>query len=753
MEEAVKSIENLTEQILPKQPYYLSLSPTRKYKIPSDEKRLDEQEQKPLQYITLVGGEADRGVLITRAYFTVREEPNSSSNAPTPTTLKVDPNKPRKKVSLKDYKNKKVEGDSPPKSEEKANGLPTLKEKEEIKISADTATKEMDNHRDGKKPIANPKMEVARRRSPSPERRKRVAEVDEGPKIIKRMKVGDATPNGAAPRPSKEAKEMTPQKLARSSLPGKNETKDSKSLPATNGRPASSSSALRVVSPKPTVQVNGRPRPTSNGQAMHKRAVSNSGPVSQSVPRLLSPLNIAELSVDKSSDTPTRPSPKKKPAETTSLKPQPKKLQDSRDPSPNPKKRKIVPPLLSPTLPPVVMDELARFEKKTGTPSKEVSQKSSQASDSSVRVKNPSKSSRREETIHVDNKKEEPTQYLVTMKYKKRHAKTIERLLNLPPSGGKKKIEALKKDDRAPRESSTSVEPGTARKRPRAATDTSEASKRPKTSDSLRPSTPPKQSTAMSRIASNSSQAGTPGAANSSTPSVQLPTDKQRPPIPPERLQKAQRFHSGHKFFMELGTKLKHERDAIMKSKVAVKEREHQTAVAAGIQSLLLYMHAVKLQSDALDLERQPRRLQSWREVLPLFRVVRSDCNRNAQLLALLFRMQGICMNYMGRSLWFLPNEPDAAEKAIASSREESEIWRQAENERRRLGIFDGNSDTSDGGAVGKLIDRLGPWTSPEEAIPITLEVLRKVIRIDGPWKPVEELAKIGRSVTNGMSA
>ncbi|KAJ8119600.1 hypothetical protein O1611_g10572 [Lasiodiplodia mahajangana] len=271
-------------------------------------------------------------------------------------------------------------------------------------------------------------------------------------------------------------------------------------------------------------------------------------------------------------------------------------------------------------------------------------------------------------------------------------------------------------------------------------------------SDSLRPSTPPKQSTAMSRIASNSSQVGTPGAANSLTPSAQLPSEKRREPIPAEKLQRAQRLHSHHKRYMDLGTKLKHERDAIMKNKAGVQEREHQIAVAAGIQSLLLYMHAVKLQSDALDLERLPRRPQSWREILPLFRVVRSDCNRSVPLTALLFRIQGICTNYMGRALWFLPNEPDVADKLVPILRDEAELWRSADYTRRKLGTYDGGSDPSDGGPAGKLIDRIGPWTTPEEAIPITLEVMRNVIHIDGPWKPMDELVKIGRSIANGTA-
>ncbi|KAI1181924.1 hypothetical protein F5B17DRAFT_227758 [Nemania serpens] len=775
MEEAAKAIKTLADQILPKQPYYLSRSHTSRYPIPAAENIIDEKIIRPLQYLTFVGGEADRGVLITRAYFTVREEPNSASNALMPTTLKIDPNKPRKKVSLKDYKNKKVEGDSTPKGEkgkETPNGLATIKEAEEFKKPTEPAPREMDNRRDAKKPIANAKTDATRRPSPSPERRKRAAEVDEGSKPIKRARVEDATVNGTAPRPLKNSSSQKPVK----NVPlGKSEAKDARPSIAINGRPASSNSALRGASPKFTPQTNGYGK-TNGSQAAHRRTVSNGEPMSKTVPKLLSPLHISEFSVDKTLDvlkgsaTESRSSPKKRPVEASNSKAQPKNLRDESEPLPSTKKRKVVPALLSPTLPAIVMSELAK-RKKSATPSKEVSQKSSQASDSSAIGKRPAKSMR-EDTIHVDSKREEPKQqvaaaskeepmqpatiikeerksFVITIKYNKRRCgKTIERLLNLP-AGVKRQIDGSRRDDGRPRESSGSVEPGTARKRPRTTGDGAEASKRPRTSEALRPSTPPRQAAAMSRIASNSSQAGTPGATNGLTPSAQFSADKRREPIPPEKLQRAQRLHSSHKFFMELGTKLKHERDAIMKNNKALQEREHQTAVAAGIQSLLMYMYAVKLQSDALDMERLPRRPQSWREVLPLFRVVRSDCSRNPQLLALLLRLQGICTSYMGRALWFLPNEADAL---LSTSKEEADIWRSADYARRKLGVYDGSSSPSDGGVVGKLIDRLGPWTTPEELIPITLEVMRNVIGINGPWKLNDELARLGRSISNGMT-
>ncbi|RWA11675.1 hypothetical protein EKO27_g3437 [Xylaria grammica] len=575
----------------------------------------------------------------------------------------------------------------------------------------------MDSRRDTKRSIiANVKVEAPRQRSPSLERRKRGADTDEGPKPVKRVKVEEATPNGATPRPFKDAASQKPLKSISSA---KSEARETKPSSVANGRPTSSNSALRATSPKHTSQVNGHGKLGS--QATHKRAISNGEPVPRTVPRLLSPLHIADLSVDKCSDTlkesasESRRSPaRKKPAETSSLKSQSKKLRDDREPSPSAKKRKVLPPLLSPTLPPIVMDELARWEKNTDTPSKEANPRNSQASDSSVVVKKPPKSTR-EETIHVDNKKE-PTSYVVTM-------------------------------------NSGSVEPGTARKRPRTTAEANEASKQPRVSDTLRPSTPPKQSTAMSRIASNGSQIGTPGAANSLTPSTQPPTGKRREPIAPEKLERAQRCRMGHEFFMDLGKKLKHERDAIMKyGPQPVPDRDLPIAMSAGIQALLAYMHAVKLQSDAYDYEKLPRQIQPWKQILPFFTIYKTECYQNSQLAALLSRIQAIFMHYMGRTQWFLPSDPESVQRIITLNKEEAEAWRLADHTRKKLGIYDSSPSASDGGAVGKLIDRLGPWTTPEDTIPIALEVLRNALGGDRPWKPNSELAKLGRSIANGVA-
>ncbi|KAI0181914.1 hypothetical protein GGR52DRAFT_526794 [Hypoxylon sp. FL1284] len=739
MEEATKTIETLVKNILPYKAHYLSID-ARRYRQHVDEKRLEEQEIRPLQYSTFVS-DADRGILLTRAYFDVREEPANPTNATTASLpRKPDPSKPKTKLSLKDYKNRKKtpEGDDTSKAAAQPSKVIAPSKK-----LPDPPVKDMESRRDGKKEAHDQKPDVKaearRHRSPSPERKKRVPEADHDFKPVKRSKLENATPNSAS---SRALKDNTPQKAERHVSSEKKQLKEP--MPTTNGKSATNSTGHRGVSPKPSAQVNGSQRPIKNRDRVEKKTDSSTG---SKMPPLLSPIDMSDY-IESDTKAP-RPSPKKKPADSSSLKPPPKKSRDDREPSPSPKKRKL-PPLLSPTLPPLIMEELARMKP---TPSKDSSkdssQKSGQTSDSPNSAKKAPKTTKREETIHVDSNKGQRDSLIVSLKYKKRNAKTIERLLALPPTG-RKKSDLLKKDERVARDRSDSLEPSTARKRPFPAAEPSEASKRPRTSENMRPSTPPRQSSAMTRVASNSSQAGTPGVTNGLTPAAQ-PAERRRPPVDPEKIQKLQ---SRTASFIQLGTKLKHERDAVLKRpETGVSERERQVAIAAGIQCLVSFLLGFKLQSDAVDLERKPCSTRSFRDMLPLFRVSRADCGRHNGLTALVLRLQAVCLGYIGRILCSYPPDLEFAKELVANSKEQQETWRLSENARKAMGVYDGSSKSDDGGPIGKLIDRLGPWSTAEEAIPITLEVLRKVMQANSLWKPAEALSKLGHATMNGITS
>ncbi|KAI8963416.1 hypothetical protein F5Y11DRAFT_151870 [Daldinia sp. FL1419] len=739
MEEVTKHIDKLFKDVLPQKAHYLSLDTTRQYRPHADAKRLEEQDIRPLQYTTFIS-DAERGVLLTRAYFDVREEPLIPARAADPPTpRKADPSKPKTKLSLKDYKNRKRSpvGVEPPKVEPPKPSTQPSKPNAPLKKKPDSTAKEPEPQRIKKEvPDTKPSMrsEARRPRSPSPGRKRRVAEAEQEFKPAKRSKVESSTPNSIISRSLKDRK---PERLA-----SEKKIKGLTGTPTTNGKPAINNTGNKGVSPRPpTARVNGTQKLAKSKDGSDRKTESNSISKAPYVPPLLSPIDISDYMDD---SKPSRPGPKKKPADSNNFKPPLKKSREGRDPSPSPKKRKI-PPLLSPTLPPIVVEELAR--NKT-TPSKHSNQGSSQiASESPNSQKKAAKSSKREETIYVDSGKGQREKLIVTLKYKKRNAKTVERLLNLP-SGSKKKSDQLRREERAARDRLDGLGPGTARKRP--APDTHDAIKRPKASENARPSTPLGRSSEMMRGASNSSQVGTPGVANGLTPATQQP-ERRRPLVDQEKLQRLQSRASN---FIKLGTQLKHERDAVLKNPGdRVSDRDRQVAIAAGIQCLVSFLLGFKLQNDASDLERKRGSTRSMRELLLLFRVTRSDCARHNALTALILRLQGICLVYIGRIMWSYPGEVDIANQVIANSKEQQDIWRQADNARRAMGVYDGSSKSNDGGSIGKLIDRLGPWTVAEEAVPVTLDVLRKVMQANGPWKPAESLTKLGHSTTNGISA
>lgn len=112
MEAAAKTVELLTQRHLPEKPHNLSASPDWRHTKPTTESRpFEEWNSQRLQYSTFLS-EADRGVLLTRPYYDMREEPPK----PVPREVNALSSKnssEKKKLSLSDYKNKKTTGAAP----------------------------------------------------------------------------------------------------------------------------------------------------------------------------------------------------------------------------------------------------------------------------------------------------------------------------------------------------------------------------------------------------------------------------------------------------------------------------------------------------------------------------------------------------------------------------------------------------------------------------------------------------------------
>ncbi|KAG6015776.1 hypothetical protein E4U43_004797 [Claviceps pusilla] len=165
MEAAAKTVEVLSKRILPEKPHHLSFSSTWRHRPdPEDDetaesrvakRRFEEWHNPRLQYLTLLS-EADRGTLLTRSYYDMREEPLK----PVPrevTALSKGSSGEKKKLSLSDYKNKKtglVASASPP---EPAIAKRKESERTLLPPSGSATSTPATSHADGGKPYQEPR--------------------------------------------------------------------------------------------------------------------------------------------------------------------------------------------------------------------------------------------------------------------------------------------------------------------------------------------------------------------------------------------------------------------------------------------------------------------------------------------------------------------------------------------------------------------------------------------------------------------
>jgi hypothetical protein len=104
MEAAAKQIRALTQRALPDLPHNLSFSPDSRYRVNPESQNYEEFVHRHLQYTTFIS-DGDRGVLFTRPYYDMREEPPTPSARDAAAPSRPD-RKPATKMSLSDYKNK-----------------------------------------------------------------------------------------------------------------------------------------------------------------------------------------------------------------------------------------------------------------------------------------------------------------------------------------------------------------------------------------------------------------------------------------------------------------------------------------------------------------------------------------------------------------------------------------------------------------------------------------------------------------------
>lgn len=376
--------------------------------------------------------------------------------------------------------------------------------------------------------------------------------------------------------------------------------------------------------------------------------------------------------------------------------------------------RSLIPPLLSPTLPPIIEEDLKRNPAPKVIPL-------AQVASVAKKTKTSGEAKTRSEESGVRSK-------IVVLKYKKALKARVQAILSLP---SKSRREALRK------ERSASVErTPPARKRPLPAAETvSEVPiKRSRPSaDALpprpaAPTTPLKNSaTSMIRVLSNTSQANTPGDSTHLTPGA-----AERPPTSSENLDPAILARSAahrdrHVKHTKLGSKLKHTKDAIVRNRppASVSESENKRAAALHFEMVLSYMIAFKAFNQSRVLERKALDVSMWETLLPHFQELRVRTHRSRPLLALAVQIHALCLEEYCQAFTSLDEKVAAAAyvRWARYAKKRREVWEEARALTEKVD-------------EAKMKVNIGPWTSVDDAVSASLLVLRRWAGSEGvDWK------------------
>ncbi|KAL7795247.1 hypothetical protein V8C37DRAFT_48310 [Trichoderma ceciliae] len=694
MEAARKTIEVLSQRILPERPHHLAFHPEWRFR-PShgDSNHFEEWHHPRLQYLTLLS-EADRGVLFTKSDYDMREEPVK----PLPREVNaLAKGGEKKKLSLSDYRNKKTgatSSTSPPepsiakkKESERAGELSAStgatsdpKSTSESKPASEARKtdrprpRESDPPVDAKQrqgreqaadmrlPLKPPTKHPLPPRPPSPNAKKRVADPDDDSRPQKRSKsdsskhVDDRAQHSRDD--SQKRKDRTSSSAPTKDAPSQRDDRpsvsatNSSSLP--NGRAVlrgTAGSSRNNTSPayRPRGESMNGVRPTGTGSS---RVTPTKPEMSKStVPPLLSPLHLTFEDRD---------------AEEKSLAKQEKKRfrEESRERTKSPNRHKKsdstselkrqksptrVPPLLSPTLPPIVEAAL-QLRKKVSMESLEgkfLKSKDEKEKELPSKKKKPAVDyfSDDDEPLLLQKPRKS---LIVQLKVPKRFRRDFKRILALSSStAARKELQAQSQERSAAPEEA--IQPPPARKRPVAPTDAAASSentaqKKPKVPDihnSSRlpaPTTPSKKgATSMSRVSSSNSLAQTPGDTVNATPSASASSDRRVNGQDAHRSEspEARTMREKEARFSALGRRLKHEADTAMRGgrrSPGVNGHSREPDLGRGyvisVESLLAFMAGFQAQNIYRGLCNKRSDPTGWSSLFPLLEFIQGQMKR-----------------------------------------------------------------------------------------------------------------------------
>lgn len=517
----------------------------------------------------------------------------------------------------------------------------------------------------------------------SSESKKRPVETEDSPRPLKKVRPSDGMASDVS------------RKVSRPETPHGREHTNDKSR---DGRLAHSTPGNRTKerdhAASPKVFVNG----TKTLSLPRKPDTSSK----QMVPPLLSPLHPI---IDDELET---INPKKKASErdltVKSLSKSTKSEAISKKPKPS---SQGLPPLLSPTLPPIVEEELLRVERLYKG---ELSQAPSQSSEN----QNIARKARPKENVEDEGRRKR----IVTFKIRKHLRQRIRSLLALPSKS--KKERSLSVEDTPPPPKKRSRQAEVIVEAP-----TSTATKRPKTSDayaSKAPYTPPNPPAATSNAVPGSSQLQTPGGRATQTPGAGEGSSSSRG-VPGKEV-----LNGRFALMCRLGKKLKHDRDK-------EKHKQSNGATTNGgplerstgdelrpamltMEMILAYMIAFRSQNQAEELYGNRVDEKNWATLEAHFGELRRMTHRSPPLHTLAVQLHGIMINELLRvySIQGTVNDPkpedNNARKALRILKNSFGIWSEADKYRSKL--TDERLKTP----------AMGPWTSAYKAAGDALTVM-----------------------------
>ncbi|KAL6860279.1 hypothetical protein ACO1O0_004306 [Amphichorda felina] len=629
MEAAAETVKQLTRTILPQRPH--QLAPSLEWKCrpsPDDSRYHEEWQQVRLQYMTFLT-DADRGTLFTRGYDDIRPE----QLKPVPKEINaLARGGTAKKLSLSDYKNKKMTGatastspldsmssQTPNKLIDRASVTPNPESwgAPDPKPTSDSARKS-----DGGKPPRSEPSSIGKQASagesivvdtryplkgssmgsprqplagcslppkppslppkpPSPDSRKRPAELDDGTRPLKRAKpadIGRATDDRSRTSredPTRRRPQDPPlSRDSRDSIHSKESRLLNSSSSFPNGRSAlkAVTGLNRAESPPSRSRGNSVNGARPPGAEQNHVTLRKSDSSKAFVPPLLSPLHF-DVEGNKGENEVRRIEKKRREEATETNRTM--KTTKNFETQPSAKRSRSparLPPLLSPTLPPEIEAELER-RKKASPKSSEDRSKDMEALIQSKRAGTDTPSD------DLAENKDRPS-LIVTLKIPKSLRRDFRLLMKLTP----------RKEPVRSAAATGPAQPTRAEKRPVSSVEQSlepSALKKRRISDvsgptkgSVPPLTPSKKgSAAMSRVSSNNSMAHTPGEAMGATPSVPGFSDRaghDRGPPSKTAEARVKALKEREDLLRNLGRKLKHKGD------LALKGRGDSSAVTNG---------------------------------------------------------------------------------------------------------------------------------------------------------------------------